>query len=267
MKISLILFALSVLSFVNAQQTYFEGKDLVCQPKNEQAQKTFDSAIKILHLNSSLDPKYLNANKELFFRATKEDSAFCDAYFFTGYTARLQNEFETALTFYYMADSLSTRPSLEFKQNLASTFLIYEAYDTAREKYNEIIEYFPSNPEGYYGYALTSIFLEDTEEGLQNINKAIAYYRQKGVRNFDDATYLKAILLTLNKKYQEAIPLFETVSGFKKEPNYYIHYSLALLKTAEANNDEKMKKKAKKFYDKIEEKTMIPENLMSLFKF
>ena len=250
-----------------AQRSYFEGKDLVCEPKNEQAQKTFDSAVKILHLNSRLEPKYLAANKELFFRATREDSTFCDAYFFTGYTARLENDFQTAVTFYYMADSLSTRPSLEFKQNLASTYLVYEAYDLARQKYDEIVENFPSSPEGYFGRALTSIFLEDTEEGLRDVNKSISYYKINGSQNYDDALYLKALLLTLNEKYQEAIPLFEQISQFKKEPNYYIHYSLALLKYSESIRDEKMKKKAKKFYDRIEDKSIIPEKLVPLFKF
>lgn len=228
-------------------QDYFLGNNLVCEPKNETARETFNSAIKIMHLNDQMVPKYLNANRELFFRATKEDSTFCDAYFFTGYTSRLMNDFETALAFYYMADSLAVKPSLEFKQNLAVSAIALGGAEIARNKYNEIKQIFPESPEGYYGFALTSVFLEDYEDGLININQALFYYKQNGKKQLDDAHYLKAILLTLNQKYTESVPLFESVAGkYKKEPNFYIHYSLALLKIAESTNDEKMKKKAKK---------------------
>ena len=229
--------------------------------------ETFESAVKILHLNKQLDPKYLRANSELFFRATKEDSTFCDAYFFTGYTSRLLNEFENALVFYYMADSLAVKPSVEFKQNLAMSAMILGSDEIARKKFDELKESFPENPEGYYGVGLTSTIIGDYENGINNLNQAISIYKNSSNPSITDAYYIKAILLTLSEKYEDAISYFEKSSKFKKEPNYYTHYSLALLKTAQKNNDEKMLKEAKKMYGKIEDKTQIPPFLVPLFDF
>lgn len=267
MKILPVLFTILLFSSVFSQSNYFQGKNLYCPSQNAEARDLFQRGIKVLHLNQKLDPKYLRTNQELFFQATKLDSTFCDAYFFTGYIARLEGDFEIATVFYYMADSLSTIPSFEFKQNLAFSSMAIGAVDLARKKYNEIKEFMPSSSEGFYGFALTSLVIGDFEEGLENINKAIRNNTNGNSDSMNDALYLKAILLTRNQKYREAIPYFEKTSKFKKEPNYYIHYSLALLKTAEQTKDEKMKIKAKKYYDKIDDKSMIPEELIPLFKF
>src|SRR5690606_772295 len=122
----------------------------------------------------------------------------------------------------------------------------------------------PDSPEGYYGTALISPFYGEFEYGLENINTAINKYK----RNGKDALFLKAVILTNLKRYEEAEGLFEDVkSTNKKDENFKIHYSLTLLKLSEKLNDQKLKKKAENIYNSIQDKNSIPENLAEEFVF
>lgn len=266
-KISIVLLLLSInLTF---SQDYFKGKKLYCKSENPEALKLFNIGIETLFLNKTLDKKYLKKTADVFFKAYKTDTTFCDAMFFTGYTMRLLED-KNSLVFYCMADSLAKNRAVEFKSNLAAEALRFgniEGVKLARKKYNEIIEFFPENPEGYYGFAITSPILGDSEKGLENINLAIEKYRIINSELKSDVVFLKGILLTLNKKYEEGLEYLEnSYSTYKKDENFKIHYSLCLLKVSEIKNDVKMRQKSLKFYEKIEHKDQIPENIAPLFK-
>jgi tetratricopeptide (TPR) repeat protein len=260
-KIVLILLILNT-SFIFSQN-YFEGKNLYCKSENPEAMKLFNAGIETLYLNRSLDKKYLDMTSKAFFQAYKKDTTFCDALFFTGYTLRLLNH-KNALPYYILADS-SYNKSIEFKTNLAAECLRYGNEKTiklARKKYTEIIKLFPENPEGYYGFAVTSPILGDYEKGLENVNIAIEKYKIINPKLKDDVFYLKGILLSLNNKHNEALENLEKVySSYKKDFNFKVYYSLSLLKVSEEKKDEKMKKKALSIYEKIEEKDQIPQEI------
>ena len=267
-KLILIFFVLTIN--VAFSQSYFEGKTLYCKSENPKAIQLFNTGIETLYLNKTLDKKYLKMTSEAFFGAYKMDSTFCDALFFTGYTLRLLND-ENALACYYLADSLANNRSLEFKINLAGEALRYGneiSTKIARRKYNEIIKYFPESPEGYFGFAITSPIYGDVEQGLENIDLAIEKYNQKNIPLKDDVVFIKGILLALNKRYEEGLENLEkSYSSYKKEDNFKIHYALCLLKVSERKNDAKMKQKAVKMYDKIDNKAEIPKEVAELLKF
>lgn len=251
-------------------QNYFEGKNLYCKSDNPRAMELFNTGIETLYLNKTLDKKYLKMTADVFFRAYQTDTTFCDAIFFAGYTKRLLND-KYALTCYYYADSLANNKSIEFKTNLAAEALRFgneASFKIARRKYNELIEYFPESPEGYYGFAITSPIFEDTDKSLENINIAIEKYKKINTELKDDVIFMKGVLLSFNKKYIEGLECLEkSYSSYKKEENFKIHYSLCLLKVSEINNDEKMKKKALKNYEKIENKEQITNELKILLNF
>ena len=260
-----------ILSFNTMfSQNYFEGKNLYCKSENPRAMELFNTGIETLYLNKTLDKKYLKITADVFFRAYQTDTTFCDAIFFSGYTKRLLND-KYALTCYYYADSLANNKSIEFKTNLAAEALRFgneASFKIARRKYNELIEYFPESPEGYYGFAITSPMFGDIEKGLENLNIAIEKYRKTNSELKNDVIFLKGILLTLNKRYEEGLDFLEkSYSSYKKDENFKIHYSLCLLKVSEIKNDEKMKQKALKHYEKIENKEQIPKNIKPLLKF
>lgn len=267
-KATFLLLLLCNLSFA---QDYFKGENLYCESKNAKAKDYFKTGIETLHLNTRLDKKYLKMTAAVFFNAYKADSTFCDAIFFSGYTYGLVGERKIALGCYYLADSLSNNKSIEFKINLAAEALKVgnrAGLELARKKYNEIIQYFPHSAEGYYGFAITSPEFGDYEKGLECLNVAISKYYYPSDEKLDELNYLKGILLTLNKKYDEGLKYLEkSSSSFKKDMNYKIHYSLCLLKVSEIYNDEKMKEKAKKIYAKIENKEQIPNEIKDLLIF
>jgi len=184
-------------------QDYFEGKRLYCKSENPEAMRLLYIGIEKLDLNKSLDKKYLSMTSEVFFKAYKADTTFCDAIFFTGYTLRLMND-KKALACYIMADSLSNNKSMEFKTNLAAEGLRYgteKSIKISRKKYNELIKYFPENPEGYYGFAVTSPIYGDVEKGLENINIAIEKYKITNPKLKNEVIFLKGVLPSLKKRY------------------------------------------------------------------
>ncbi len=251
-------------------QNYFEGKRLYCRSENAEALRLFNIGIETLYLNTNLDKKYLKKTSDIFFKAYKIDSTFCDAMFFTGYTMRLLND-KNALVCYYIADSLSNNKSIEFKSNLAAESLRLENIEglkLARKKYNEIIEYFPYSPEGYYGFAITSPEIGDYEKGLENISIAIERYKNMNQVVRDDAIFIKGILLALNKKYEEGLENLEKCfSTYKKDESFKIYYALCLLEVSKLKENQKMKQKALKFYEKIEFKEHIPKGIKDLLQF
>jgi len=263
-KFLTIIILFFIASNAQSQSDYFEGKRLYCESENQEAIRLFNIGIETLHLNTSLNKKFLKKTSDVFFRAYQTDTTFCDAMFFTGYTLRLLND-KNALVFYYMADSLANNKSIEFKMNLATESLRFEndeGVKIARKKYNEITEFFPESPEGYYGIALTSTMIGDVDNGLKNIDTAIEKYN---VEN-KDALFLKSVLLTLNARHEESLGYYNKIKGsFKKDDNFNGNFALSLYEVAKTNNDEKMMKLAQKHYKKIKNKNELTEQMQNKF--
>lgn len=265
MKIKYFFIILLITSGVFAQtvkqvDSYFNGENLNCKTENTEAKDLFDIGIKILKLNNNLNPKFLEGNKQVFLNAIAEDSTFCDAYFFAGYTSRLQNKFIDASVYYYLADSLSNKPSLIYKQNLAKVSVNIGAVELAKTKYDEIIRFFPESPEGYYGNALVSIIEENPKEGMIYIDKAIKLYKKKNMTIGSEVYYANAILLTLTKKYKDAEKLFYKLKSkaiYKRDDNFNAYYSLCLRKIGLVDKNEKALKKSKKYAKKVKDKTLL----------
>lgn len=261
-QIILIFLMLSCLINISAQQTqtdYFLGNRTYCKkPDTERFNQIYPLGIKCVQQNL-----YIGAAFKIFSEVIETDTSFCDAYFWAGYTLRLSNMEKEAVIFYHAADSLAQNRSIEFKQNLATLAMKVGRMTFSRKKFKEMTEYFPESPEGYYGIGLTSLFLEDYKNGLENIDIAEKKYNTPN----KDAQSLKAVLLTLNEKYEEAIPYFEKVeSNFKKDDTFNGCYALSLKQIGIKNSDEKMLKKSKKYYEKVQNKAGLPEVVKNALK-
>lgn len=261
-QILLLLSAMLCLINISAQQNqtdYFLGNRTYCKkPDTERFNKIYPLGIKSVQQNL-----YLGAAFKIFSEVIETDNSFCDAYFWAGYTLRLSNMENDAVIFYHAADSLAQNKSIEFKQNLASLAMKVGRMSFSRRKFKEMTEYFPESPEGYYGIGLTSLFIEDYKNGLDNINIAESKYN---IPN-KDTQCLKAVLLTLNEKYEEAIPYFEKVeSNFKKDDTFNGSYALCLQEVGIKNSDEKLMKKSKKYYEKVKNKNGLPAAIKTNLK-
>ncbi len=258
-----IILTISIILIINSnlfgQSDYFYGKRTYCEiPSDKESKKLFDLGMDCIKQNL-----YIGAANKIFQDLTKVDKTFCDGYFFAGYTFRLSNMNREAYIMYYVADSLSQNKSIEFKQNLATTAILVGKIDVSRKKFKEMTTFFPQSPEGYYGIALTSTLKGDIEYGLENINIA----EKKHENENEDTQFLKAVLLTLNKKHKESLEYFEKVkSKFSKDDNFNGNYALSLYEVATFENDEKMLKKAKKHYEKVKDKSGLTEYIKSKFE-
>ncbi|BAP31772.1 tetratricopeptide repeat protein [Chryseobacterium sp. StRB126] len=259
MKKLLTIFIL-ILSVKGFSQSYFSGKFNYCTPKKEESKKKFDAVIKALQF-----PNLYEKASYTMVKVASQDSTYCDAYFMAGYLFRLQDKYEEAIAYYYVADSLAKNKSLEFKQNLATEMMRAERADLAREKYQEMVKYFPNSPEGYYGVANTAIVLNDFDNGLNNLKKAEKLYESSGEVK-DDVKYMYGMLNCLKENYEEALPYFDEVySTYKKDIGYLSLYALTLIKVGKSRNDGKIIKKAWKTYEKIKD-VQVPEDLAKKIK-
>lgn len=251
------------IQFTYSQSEYFDGYYTICpKPSDKQSQENYKLGLDCIKAN-----KYIGGANRLFLDLIKKDSTFCDAYFLAGYTYRLSNMDEAALTYYYVADSLSNNKSLIFKQSLAFMASKMGSFKLARKKYNEMKQFFPESPEGFYGIASTSIFIGDSENGIENLNIAIRKYSEKGISTGEEIYLVQGILLTRIGKYVQSVEVFEKLRGnVTKNDEYRANYAYSLIKNGKANNDEKLIKKARKLYEKIEDKTNISEIMISEFK-
>ncbi|ANF52464.1 hypothetical protein A0O34_18920 [Chryseobacterium glaciei] len=254
MKKLLIIFILifSIKGF--SQDSYFLGKTNYCTPEKAESKKNFELGIKALQY-----PEFYEKATRILVLATDKDPKYCDAFFLAGYLLRLQDKHEDAIAYYYVADSLAQNKAPIFKQNLAIEFMRFGKADEARKKYEEMVKYFPTDPEGYYGIANTSIMLADYDKGLENLKKAEDLYKNTGGMK-DDGKYMYGMLYSLKGSYEEALPYLEDVySTYKKDDNYLALYALSQIKVGKSKNDEKLIKKAKNTYDKIKDKPIVED--------
>lgn len=260
---NIILLFLLIAHLSYSQSDYFDGNYTICPiPNDKESKENFKLGLDCIKAN-----KFIGGANRLFLDLIKKDSTFCDAYFFAGYTYRLSNMDKAALTYYYLADSLSNNKTIIFKQNVAFMASKMGAFKLAREKYNEMKQFFPESPEGFYGIASTSIFIGDIENGLENLNIAIKKYKENEIAIGDEVYFTQGILLTKSEKYIESIEVFEKLSGkITKNDEYRINYAYSLIKNGKANSNEIQIKKAKKIFDKIEDKANLSEIMVSEFK-
>lgn len=258
----IIIFLICLFSQVNAQSEFtkkFDFNSTTCKfPDSERAKQIFPLGIECIKKNI-----YMGSVAEIMTEMIKIDSTFCDAYFWAGYALRKSEMNKEAVAMYYMADSLAQNKSFEYKQNLATTSMIIGANDLARKKFEEIKEYFPNSPEGFYGIALTSTMIGDVDYGLENVNIAEKKYGQPN----SDTQLLKAILFTLNGKHEDSLPHYEKVKNkFNKLDHFNGNYALSLYEVGTKNNDEKMQNLAQKHYNKVKNKNELTEYVRNKFK-
>lgn len=249
MKKLLLVFVVFTSIFASAQDNYFLGKTNFCTPEKPESKKSLETAFLGLQF-----PKYYGGVTNLLVKVVKEDPGYCDAYFMAGYFFRLQDMHKEALVLYYAADSLSQNRAPIFKQNLAIQYMRFGKLDKARAKYEEMVKYFPTNPEGYYGIANTAVVIGDYDHGLRNLKEAENIYRNNGNVN-NDLVYMFGMLHFLKDDYDTALPYLEKAyTTYKKDEGYLSVYSLTLIKVGKNKKDEKLIKKAHKNYEKIKGK-------------
>lgn len=240
-----IVFFLLIFSCATTTRFTFPDK-IYCKSSNKKAQELFENGRKSLSMGM-----YEHAQK-FFYYAAKEDSNFCDANFYLGYTYRLNDEWKYAANYYIEAYETNNKVP-HFVQNLGHALLVLGYYKKSLEVYLHLTEIDPNNPEGFYGVALAQEAQNIDSMAIKNLNQSIKLYNSKKVTIGSEVNYLMGILYSKTGKYQHSISELEKVYGdFEEqaEMNYYLGMSYFNLtsdpETINLNLSKKYLKKARK---------------------
>lgn len=252
----LLLFNLSSLLSLaqeSNKEYSFDKIQLECPTMNSKLIDYYKSGLDALNY-----PRLANTAGKIFFSIINEDKSLCDAYFYTGVALTKQGKHEAALNYYYYADSLSVKSNSDFKQELAEAAIRIHNIGLARKKYEELVKVFPEDPDGYYGIGLTATSLGDVDNGLAHLVIAEEKYTDEGTwtTTRENEVYLMhALLLTMVKRYNEAIVYFDKCSNaYNALDDYNANYALATYNLYIETKDEKWKTLSKLAFDKIKDK-------------
>lgn len=216
------------------------------------------------------DPEFTSVAGRIFYNITQNHPEFCDAYYYTGKALDLQEKFNNAFYFYYMADSLSNGSDIKFQHALAQSAIRIHNVVFAREKYTEILRYHPTSSVGHFGFALTSSTLGDFEQGIEHLNKAISLYAVEQSHTFygeQDLNFVKGVLLVNLADYENAWQALQLCnSAFSSIDVYQINTALCALELYEESANEKWRVLALQAFDFIKDKSILDKNFIIRFQ-
>ena len=243
MKKLFIFFILITSVLTQAQEL---PKQIYCKSSSQKAVNLF------LEGKRSLSNGQIDVAQKFFYNIVQEDSTFCDAQFYLGYTYQLQDEWELAANYYVTAYQLNNSVPF-YIQNLGQTLIVLGYHKKACEIFMRLVEIDPENPEGYYGIAMSAEALDHNNSAMKYLEKAMELYLNKNKRIKPEISLLLGILLAKRKKYDQAIETLEkNYKEFEKQDriNFYLGMSYYYY---DGTNEEYLKdkqKKARKYLEK-----------------
>lgn len=240
--------------------------DLACPTDNKELLDLYETGFSALQQTA-----YYNTAGRIFFQIIQQDKSLCDAYYYTGIALTKQDKDAAAYSYLYYADSLSTQPQMSFKIALAESALRIGNVGLARKKYEEIKQYFPQRPEGYYGLSLTATSIGDLVEGLVNTDRTLAKYKSTGgltPEREQEIYFIKAILLRMNAQYEKSIAFFEkSKEHFGTATDYLANYALATYELYKQTQEEKWKRESQHALEQIQDKDVLKEDFFLQFTY
>lgn len=238
--------------------------ELACSTDNKEIIDLYETGFSALQKTT-----YYNTAGRIFFQIIQQDKSLCDAYYYTGIALTKQDKDDAAYTYLYYADSLATQPQMPFKIALAESALRIGNVGLARKKYEEIKQFFPERPEGYYGLSLTATSVGDLVEGLVNTDRTLAKYKNTGnltPEREQEIYFIKAILLRMNTQYDKAIEFFEKSKElFGTTTDYLANYALATYELYKQTREEKWKRESQQALEQIHDKEALKEDFLLQF--
>lgn len=248
-----------------AKEYTFETLELSCPTDDTDVLELFKTGLKALN-----SPKYYNIAGKVFFSIIQRDKTLCDAYFFTGVSLTKQDKHEAAVSYYYYADSLSSKSNSEFKEELAEAALRVNNIGLARKKYEELVKDFPNDPDGYYGIGLTATTIGDIANGLQKLSIAEELYIAENTwttQREQEVYLMKGILFITDTQYIAGLEyLDKCFDTFHTLDDYNANYALACLELSKDSKEEKYKQKVIEALSRIKDKDKLNEAFLKRFQ-
>ncbi|WP_299150226.1 tetratricopeptide repeat protein [uncultured Dokdonia sp.] len=141
---------------------------------------------------------YQSAEKE-YKKAIKKDKYFVLAHDHLGVSYRFQKKFDEAIDSY--EKSLDLFPEGDFALlNIAAVYSLKENDKKAIEYYLDLANFYPENPEGYYGIGKSNLLLGDNESALKNALTALILYKnQKSDKITDSEKLIELVRMKMER--------------------------------------------------------------------
>lgn len=243
----------------------YEDKAFSCPSDDIEVIDLYTTGLKALNY-----PKFYNVAGKIFFSLVERDKTLCDAYFFTGVALTKQEKHETAINYYYYADSLASKSNSIFKEELAEAALRIGNVGLARKKYEELIKDFPEDPDGYYGIGLTATTIGDIANGLQKLSVAEGLYIAENTwtpQRQQEVYLMKGILFITDTQYRSGLEyLDKCFNTFSKLDDFNANYAIACDELYKETQDESYKIKIQEALSRIEDKKKLNEAFLKRFE-
>jgi hypothetical protein len=209
-----------------------------CGSKNQKAMEYFNLA------NWGLSTNRLEGSKNLYLKAVREDSLFCDAWDNLSICCRKMGHYKDAFTSGLHSLAIDSTNAIAWTNCGYAAFLSNDIY-RALTSFDHLQRIIPNDPEGYYGKSMVLYSIDSISEARNNIYKAEIKYKTGNIRKGSEVDLLKGFIEYKSGNKKEAQAIFEDIySKFMKNPelNYFLGKCLL-----ENEND---KKKSQKYLDR-----------------
>ena len=182
--------------------------------KNPEAQKLYTKGVK-----ASEKGNYNEAITH-FKKALKVDSLYAFAWDNIGLCYRKLNNYTEAIYAYNRSLALDAMGQMPL-QNIAVAYKFNKEYDKAILAYQRLAELDSKNPEVYYGIGETySLYMNDYENGLENMCKAYNLYIEQKSPYRSDAEKIISVIYTEMKKQGKETRFIEILKENKITANF-----------------------------------------------
>ena len=160
---------------------------------NQKANEYFEKG------NQLRDKKQFELAIKQYKKSIKKDKQFVLAYDHLGVAFRMINDFDNSIKAYKKSLEIFAEGDFALL-NIAAVYSIKEDESKAEKYYNNLVDFYPESPEGYYGNGKTNLILGNNEIALKNTLIAFILYEKQDSNKVSDAETLLGFVYAKMKK-------------------------------------------------------------------
>jgi tetratricopeptide (TPR) repeat protein len=171
---------------------------LLYPTENEEVMVAYNTGTHLMRQNR------LNEAEIFLLEAIELDPTFVAAIDHLGIIYRRQNRLDEAEVMYLRSIEINSMNIVPFL-NLAIIYRIQSRLNDAFELYRHVVNTHPNNPEGFFGIGAIFFVVENYEDSMAFINRAIELYMELNSPLIYNAFYYKGMIYFRTGDYDEAL--------------------------------------------------------------
>lgn len=260
----LIWFSFESVAQNTAKKYDFDKVKFECPPSTQEIKDLYTTGFAALKSGENTD-----IAGKIFLNITTKDESMCDAYFWIGVCLTEMKKEKNAVLYYYYADSLSVKSNLIFKRELAEAGIRTGLLGLADQKYNELIQDFPNEVEGYIGLGVVATSNGNIKDGLDNL--AIAERKLNNTsplsqKQRDQIELMYGILYVQQEDFLKAITHLDNCKkAFWELDDWNANYAWTAYNLYMQNKELRWKLESEKALERIQNKAEIKASFLNRF--